>query len=104
MDVPIYASIGKVCIWLSNRATDAIIAPFHCVPAARMFVRQPKLLVFDDLSSALEVNTERELWNRLRGSEGQVPLASLFPIVERCCGGKIRLWCWQAAVSPPQAP
>ncbi|MBV7332033.1 ABC transporter ATP-binding protein/permease [Chloroflexi bacterium TSY] len=33
--------------------------------AARMFVRQPELLVFDDLSSALDVNTERVLWERL---------------------------------------
>jgi ATP-binding cassette subfamily B protein len=33
--------------------------------AARMFVRQPELLVFDDLSSALDVETERTLWERL---------------------------------------
>jgi ATP-binding cassette, subfamily B, bacterial len=33
--------------------------------AARMFVRAPELLVFDDLSSALDVETERLLWERL---------------------------------------
>lgn len=33
--------------------------------ATRMFVRQPELLVFDDFSSALDVNTERLLWLRL---------------------------------------
>ena len=33
--------------------------------AARMFVREPELMVFDDLSSALDVNTERQLWERL---------------------------------------
>jgi ATP-binding cassette subfamily B protein len=33
--------------------------------AARMFVRNPELLVFDDLSSALDVETERRLWERL---------------------------------------
>jgi ATP-binding cassette subfamily B protein len=33
--------------------------------AARMFVREPELLVFDDLSSALDVETERELWHRV---------------------------------------
>lgn len=33
--------------------------------AARMFVRDPELLVFDDLSSALDVETERELWERV---------------------------------------
>jgi ATP-binding cassette subfamily B protein len=33
--------------------------------AARMFVREPELLVFDDLSSALDVETEKTLWERL---------------------------------------
>ena len=33
--------------------------------AARMFARQPELLVFDDLSSALDVETERTMWERL---------------------------------------
>ncbi len=33
--------------------------------AARMFVREPELLVFDDLSSALDVETERIMWERL---------------------------------------
>jgi ATP-binding cassette subfamily B protein len=38
--------------------------------AARMFVREPELLVFDDLSSALDVETERQLWERLFAREG----------------------------------
>jgi ATP-binding cassette subfamily B protein len=33
--------------------------------AARAFVRKPELLVVDDLSSALDVETERLLWDRL---------------------------------------
>jgi ATP-binding cassette subfamily B protein len=33
--------------------------------AARAFVRKPRLLVLDDLSSALDVETERLLWDRL---------------------------------------
>ncbi|MDP9374556.1 MAG: ABC transporter ATP-binding protein/permease [Chloroflexota bacterium] len=36
------------------------------VAAARMLVRDPELLVVDDLSSALDVDTERALWRRLR--------------------------------------
>ncbi len=35
--------------------------------AARMFVRRPALLVCDDLSSALDMETERILWQRLAG-------------------------------------
>lgn len=33
--------------------------------AARMFVRSPELLIFDDLSSALDVETEQLLWERI---------------------------------------
>jgi ATP-binding cassette, subfamily B, bacterial len=35
------------------------------VAAARMFIRQPELLIFDDLSSALDVETELTLWSRI---------------------------------------
>jgi ATP-binding cassette subfamily B protein len=37
----------------------------HRTAAARMFVRSPSLLVFDDISSALDVETERILWERI---------------------------------------
>jgi len=40
--------------------------------AARMFVRRPELLVFDDLSSALDVETEKLLWERLFSDDGDV--------------------------------
>ena len=30
-----------------------------------MFIREPELLVFDDLSSALDVETERQLWESI---------------------------------------
>jgi len=33
--------------------------------ASRMFIREAELLIFDDLSSALDVETERLLWERL---------------------------------------
>ena len=35
------------------------------VAAARMFVRKPQLFIFDDISSALDVETEELLWTRL---------------------------------------
>jgi ATP-binding cassette, subfamily B, bacterial len=40
--------------------------------AARMFIREPELLVFDDLSSALDVETERQLWERIFATTGEV--------------------------------
>jgi ATP-binding cassette, subfamily B, bacterial len=42
--------------------------------AARMFIREPELLVFDDLSSALDVETERQLWERIFADEGKTCL------------------------------
>jgi ATP-binding cassette subfamily B protein len=39
--------------------------------AARMFVRDPELLVFDDLSSALDVETEAKLWERVFNDESE---------------------------------
>lgn len=38
--------------------------------AARMFMRDADLLVFDDLSSALDLETERALWERLAADRG----------------------------------
>jgi ATP-binding cassette subfamily B protein len=43
--------------------------------AARMFVREPELLVFDDLSSALDIETEQTLWERLFERPGLTCLA-----------------------------
>lgn len=42
--------------------------------AARMFVRQPELAVFDDLSSALDVETEKQLWQRVFARSGSTCL------------------------------
>jgi ATP-binding cassette subfamily B protein len=42
--------------------------------AARMFIREPELLVFDDLSSALDVETEQQLWERIFAEEGKTCL------------------------------
>jgi ATP-binding cassette subfamily B protein len=43
--------------------------------AARMFVRAPELLVFDDASSALDVRTEHAFWERLFASGQHTVLA-----------------------------
>jgi ATP-binding cassette subfamily B protein len=40
--------------------------------AARMFLSEAELLVLDDLSSALDVATENELWRRLLARRGDV--------------------------------
>lgn len=37
--------------------------------AARAFVRRPDLLVVDDLSSALDIHTETQVWDRLLGGD-----------------------------------
>ncbi len=42
--------------------------------AARMFIREAELFVFDDLSSALDVETERQLWERIFAEEGRTYL------------------------------
>ncbi|MFZ5856059.1 MAG: ABC transporter ATP-binding protein [Chloroflexota bacterium] len=42
--------------------------------AARMFIREPELLVFDDLSSALDVETEQQLWERIFATEDKTCL------------------------------
>ena len=43
--------------------------------AARMFVREPELFVFDDLSSGLDVETEQTLWERLSNRPNSTVLA-----------------------------
>jgi len=53
--------------------------------AARMFVKDPELLVFDDLSSALDVETERLLWERCfaRGDRTYLVVSHRRPALER---------------------
>lgn len=53
--------------------------------AARMFIRDPQLLVFDDLSSALDVETEKLLWERTfaRGDRTYLVVSHRRPALER---------------------
>ena len=69
--------------WL-EKGLDTVVGPkgvklsggqLQRTAAARMFVRNPQLLVFDDLSSALDVETERVLWERVFEREGATCLA-----------------------------
>jgi ATP-binding cassette subfamily B protein len=50
------------------------------VAAARMLTRNATLMVFDDLSSALDAQTEAELWRRLRHEH---PTATLLAVTHR---------------------
>jgi ATP-binding cassette, subfamily B, bacterial len=77
-----------------ERGLDTVVGPrgvklsggqVQRTAAARMFVRQPELLVLDDLSSALDAETEAELWRRLfaRGDEVTCIVVSHRPTVLR---------------------
>jgi ATP-binding cassette subfamily B protein len=50
--------------------------------AARALVRRPELLVIDDLSSALDVETEARLWRQLL-DEGTAGAAALLVVSHR---------------------
>lgn len=67
-----------------DRGLDAAVGPkgvklsggqMQRAAAARMLVRETELVVFDDLSSALDVETEKELWSRIFAREGVTCLA-----------------------------
>lgn len=67
-----------------DRGLDTVVGPrgirlsggqLQRAAAARMFAAKPELLVVDDLSSALDVETERTLWDRLFSQEGVTCLA-----------------------------
>ncbi|MFN2146290.1 MAG: ABC transporter ATP-binding protein [Anaerolineales bacterium] len=63
MDTGLHTLVGPRGIRLSG-------GQLQRTAAARMFVRQAELLVFDDLSSALDVETERQLWEQVFTSRG----------------------------------
>jgi ATP-binding cassette subfamily B protein len=76
VDLPgaIYSSVLEPDVAVLEKGLDTLVGPrgvrlsggqVQRSAAARMFVRDPELLVFDDLSSALDVETEQLLWKRL---------------------------------------
>lgn len=62
-DVPCLEN--RLATLVGPRGTKLSGGQIQRVAAARAFVRRSDLLVFDDLSSALDVNTEAELWRRM---------------------------------------
>jgi ATP-binding cassette subfamily B protein len=77
IDAAIYAAVLEDDIATLESGLETVVGPrgvklsggqVQRSAAARMFVRQPELLVFDDLSSALDVVTEQALWDRLASS------------------------------------
>jgi ATP-binding cassette, subfamily B, bacterial len=76
VDLPgaIHSSVLESDVAMLEKGLDTLVGPrgvrlsggqVQRAAAARMFVRDPELLVFDDLSSALDVETEQLLWKRL---------------------------------------
>ncbi|MDT8718339.1 ABC transporter ATP-binding protein [Clostridium sp. 19966] len=70
----IYSSVMDEDIKELENGMDTIIGPkgmklsggqIQRVAAARMFLRKADLMVFDDISSALDVATENKLWSRI---------------------------------------
>jgi ABC-type multidrug transport system fused ATPase/permease subunit len=68
------AAVLEPDVAVLERGLDTLVGPrgvklsggqIQRAAAARMFVRDAELLVFDDLSSALDAETEAELWKRL---------------------------------------
>ena len=75
----IHLAVLEEDIAVLDRGLDTLVGPrgvrlsggqVQRTGAARMVVREPELLVIDDLSSALDVETERVLWERLRPGTG----------------------------------
>ncbi|MCB9157592.1 MAG: ABC transporter ATP-binding protein [Caldilineaceae bacterium] len=76
LEQALYAAVLEDDIAQLENGLDTIVGPrgvrlsggqVQRVAAARVFIRQPELLVFDDLSSALDVETEQKLWERIAG-------------------------------------
>lgn len=74
LEAALHASVLEADVAELDAGLDTLVGPrgvklsggqAQRTAAARMFVRAPELLVFDDLSSALDVETERTLWERV---------------------------------------
>jgi ATP-binding cassette subfamily B protein len=84
LEAVVRAAVLEQDVQALDKGLDTVVGPrgvrlsggqVQRAAAARMFAREPDLLVFDDLSSALDVETERLLWERL--AERHDPAACL---------------------------
>src|SRR5205823_5229053 len=80
----LHAAVLEHDLPLLERGLDTLVGPrgvklsggqVQRAAAARMLVREPELLVVDDLSSALDVETELQLWERLAEAGAHAVLA-----------------------------
>ena len=88
LDRAVWQAVLEPDVALLEHGLDTLVGPrgvrlsggqVQRAAAARMFVRTPELLVCDDLSSALDVETERSLWQRL----GEAREATLLVVSHR---------------------
>jgi ATP-binding cassette subfamily B protein len=79
----IYAAVMEQDVQALEDGLDTLVGPkgiklsggqIQRAAAARMFLRKPELLIIDDLSSALDVKTEQQLWERLFAKQDQTCL------------------------------
>jgi len=111
IDLAVQTAVLEKDIETMEKKLDTLVGPrgvrlsggqIQRTTAARMFVRNANLLVFDDLSSALDVETESQLWNNVfSGQEqSQQPVTCLVvshrkPVLQKAdqvillCDGKI---------------
>jgi ATP-binding cassette subfamily B protein len=91
LDAAIRAAVLEDDVAAFERGLDTVVGPrgvklsggqVQRAAAARMFLGRPELLVFDDVSSALDRDTEAELWDRLfaRGRDVTCLVVSHSPI------------------------
>jgi len=95
LDRAVHLAVMENDIAAMEQGLDTLVGPrgvrlsggqIQRAAAARMFVRDPELLVFDDLSSALDVETEAHLWERLSGERsGVVQQPALLNLRAKTC-------------------
>jgi ATP-binding cassette subfamily B protein len=83
LDAAVRAAVLERDVTELDQGMDTVVGPrgvrlsggqVQRAAAARMFVRDPELLVFDDLSSALDIETEQILWERVFERRGAMCL------------------------------